>query len=261
MTKQKSWLKILWISNIVAFIAVVIINYLATSIPIGWMSTGELSDLYPNLFVPVGMTFSIWGLIYLWLLWFVIWQIVDLFKKKSFEITKKIWIWFLLSCVANIGWIFAWHYKLVGLSVLIMLFFLVVLIVISYKIKIWKKLWDLWDKYLVQVPFSLYLWWICVATIANMSTWLVNIGRSGLWISDVYWTMIVIVVATILALFSLFKKNNIIFALVIIRAFIGIILKRLWAEVVYSEIIWLLWICIAIISLGIGKVFEKWKKN
>ncbi len=261
MTKQKSWLKILWISNIIAFIAVVIVNYLATSLPIGWFSTWELSDLYPNLFVPVGMTFSIWGLIYLGILWFVIWQIVDLFKKKGSEITKKMWIRFLLSCVANIGRIFAWHYRLVWLSVLIMLFFLVVLIVISYKIKIWKKLWTLWDKYLVQVPFSIYLWWISVATIANMATWLVNMWRSGRWISDVRRTMIVIAVATILALFSLFKKNNIVYALVVVRAFIGIILKRLGAEVVYSEIVWLLGACITIISFGIGKVFEKRWKN
>jgi hypothetical protein len=253
--------KLLAISNIVAFVAVIIVNYLATSLPIGWMSTGALSDLYPNLFVPVGMTFSIWGLIYLWLLWFVVWQIVDLFKKKGSEITKKIGVWFLLSCIANIGRIFAWHYRLVWLSVLVMLFFLVVLIVISYKIKIWKKLWTLWDKYLVQIPFSLYLWWISVATIANIATWLVNMWRSGRWISDIHWTMIVIAVATVLALLSLFRKNNIIYALVIVRAFIGIILKRLWAEVVYSEIIWLLWSCIVIVAFVIGKVFDKRKKK
>jgi len=253
--------KILAISNIVAFVAVIIVNYLATSLPIGWMTTWALSDLYPNLFVPAWITFSIWGLIYLWLLWFVVWQIVDLFKKKSARITKKIWIWFLLSCVANISWIFARHYRLVGLSVLIMLIFLAILIIISKKVEIWKKLWNLWDKYFVQVPFSLYLWWISVATIANISTYLVNIWRSGRWISPVSWTIIVIIVAMILALLALYRKRDIVFALVVIRAFLWIILKRLWAEIVYTEIIWITWVAIMIISTYIWYSLEYWKKN
>ncbi|HKL44574.1 MAG TPA: tryptophan-rich sensory protein [Candidatus Absconditabacterales bacterium] len=253
--------KILAISNIVAFVAVIIVNYLATSLPIGGMTTGALSDLYPNLFVPAGITFSIWGLIYLGLLGFVVWQIVDLFKKKSARITKKIGIWFLLSCVANISWIFARHYRLVGLSVLIMLIFLAILIIISKKVEIGKKLGNLGDKYFVQVPFSLYLGWISVATIANISTYLVNIGRSGRGISPVSWTIIVIIVAMILALLALYRKRDIVFALVVIRAFLGIILKRLGAEIVYTEIIWITGVAIMIISTYIGYSLEYWKKN
>ncbi|HCB51005.1 TPA: hypothetical protein DEP21_00140 [Patescibacteria group bacterium] len=93
-----------------------------------------MSDLYPNLFTPAGFTFSIRGLIYLALLGFVVWQMIDFFKKKSLEITKKVGIRFLLSCAANIGWIFAWHFQQVFLSVLIMLVFLIILIVIGNKV-------------------------------------------------------------------------------------------------------------------------------
>lgn len=261
VNKLSTWLKILWISNIVAFVAVVIVNYLAVSLPIGWMTTGALSDLYPNLFVPTGLTFSIWGVIYLWLFLFVIWQIVDLFKKKSSKITKKIWIRFLLSCMINIGWIFAWHYKLVFLSVIIMLFFLITMIIIGHKIELWKKLWNLWDKYLVQVPFSLYLWWISVATIANISAWLVNIGRAGLWMSDIFRTILVIIVAALLALRQMYKYSNIVFALVVIWAFLWIILKSLSADIIYTNIIWVLWISMVIISAWIGRNFQKWRKN
>ena len=260
---QKKWLLVfLAIANILWFIAVLIVNYLATSLPIGWMTTGELSDLYPNLFTPAGLTFSIWGLIYFALTGFVIWQILDLYKKKSMEITKKIWIWFLLSCLANIWWIFAWQYKLVALSVVIMLLFLIILIVISNKIWIWKKLWTLLDKLFIQIPFSLYLWWLSVATIANISAWLVNIWWSNFGMSDVFWTIIVIIVATLLALISLYKKYNIVFALVVVRAFIGIIIKRVSVDPIYAQsIIWVLWICIAVISLSIWLVFDKWRKN
>lgn len=253
--------KFLVIANIVAFVAVIIINYLATNLPIGWLTTWELSDLYPNLFVPAGLTFSIWWLIYLSLLWFVIWQAVDFFRKKSLWITKKILRLFILSCMANIGWIFARHYQKVLLSVIIMILFLIILIVLNNRVQIWKKIWSFKDKLFLQVPFSLYLGWISVATIANISTYLVNIWWSGRWISPVSWTIIVIIVAMILALLALYRKKDIVFSLVIIWAFLWIILKRLWAEVVYTEIIWVTWIAIMIISTGVWYRFEDWKKS
>lgn len=261
-SQKKSWLVVLGIVNILAFVAVIVINYLATSLPIWWNTTGALSDLYPNLFTPAGITFSIWGLIYLSLLWFVIWQIVDLYKKQSKSIIQKIWIWFILSCAANIAWIFSWHYKQVLLSVVVMLIFLIVLIVIANKVWIGKKLWTWWDKLLVQIPFSLYLWWISVATIANISAWLVNTWWTMRWMTDIFWTIVVIIVAALLALISLYKKYNIIFALVVIWAFIGIIIKRVSVDPVYaSSIIWTLGVCIAVISAGIGMKFEQRKKN
>jgi hypothetical protein len=260
--KKKWWLELLAIANIVVFVAVIVVNYLATSLPIWWMSTGELSDLYPNLFTPAGLTFSIWGLIYLSLTGFVIRQIVDLYKKNSKNITQKIWIWFVLSCVTNIWWIFAWHYRLVWLSVIVMILFLLVLIVIANKIQLWKKLWMRWDKLWVQIPFSLYLGWISVATIANMSTWLVNMWWNARGMSDIFWTRVVIVVAALLALISLYKKYNIIFALVVVWAFIGIIIKRVDVDPVYaSSIIWTLGVCIAVISAGIWWRLDKWIKN
>lgn len=258
---KNSWLKFLAISNVIAFVAVIVVNYLAVNLPIWGLTTGQLADLYPNLFTPAGFTFSIRWLIYLALIGFVVWQMVDLFKKKSLWITKKVDIRFLLSCVANISWIFAWHNQKVFLSVLVMLAFLVILIVIADKVWLGKKLWTWSDKLLVQVPFSLYLGWISVATIANISTWLVNIQRSMRGLSPVLWTMIVIVVASILALIALWKKYNIIFALVVIWAFVWIIFKTLWAEVVYAQIVWLLWICIAVISMGIWLKLDKWLKN
>lgn len=262
LSEKKSWLNFLSIANIVAFAAVLVINYLATSLPIGGNTTWALSDLYPNLFTPAGLTFSIWWLIYLSLLWFVIWQIVDLHKKITHNITKKIWIWFLISCLINISRIFAWHYKFVFLSVVIMLLFLITLIIIDNRVENWKKLWKRMDKLLVQIPFSLYLWWISVATIANISARLVNVWWNARWMSDIFWTILLIIIATILALLSLYKKNNIIFALVIIRAFLWIIIKRVDVDPVYaSSIIWTLWICISAISTGIWLKFHQRKKN
>ncbi len=255
------WIKVLAIGNILAFIAVLIINYLAVSMPIGGMTTGALSDLYPNLFTPAGLTFSIRGLIYTMVLSFVVWQIVDLFKKQTKGITKKIWIWFLLSCTANISWIFARHFQQVFLSVLVMLAFLVILIVLASKVQLGKKLWTWKEKLFVQIPFSLYLWWISVATIANTAARLVHIQRGMFGMTPIFRTILMIIIATLLALIALYKKYNVIFALVVVRAFIGIIIKTLWAEVVYTQIIRTLWTCITVITAGIGATRQKRLKN
>ena len=108
----------------------------------------------------------------------------------------------------------------------------------------------------------MYLGWLSVATIANITTLLVHIGWSGRGMTDIFWTTIVIVVAALLALMALYKNADIVYSLVVIWAFLGIILKRLAVDPVYaSSIIWVLGICIAVISLGIGLRFEKWKKN
>jgi len=258
---KKTWLTVLGIANIVVFLAVIIINYLAVSLPIGGMTTWALSDLYPNLFTPAGLTFSIWGLIYLLVWWFVVRQIIDLFKKKSLWITKKIGVRFLLSCAANIGRIFAWHNTKIFLSVLIMLAFLVILIVIANKIQLGKKLWTWLDKLLVQIPFSIYLGRISVATIANTAARLVHVQRGMRGMTPIFRTILVIIVATLLALMALWKKYNIIFALVVVRAFIGIIIKTLGAEVVYGQIVRTLGACIAVITAAIGRRFEARKKN
>jgi len=260
-TKKSSRLPVLAIGNVLAFVAVLVVNYLAVTLPIGGMTTGALSDLYPNLFTPAGITFSIRGIIYLFLWAFVVWQLVDLYKKQSHQITKKIWIWFLLSCVANISRIFAWHYTQIFLSVVIMLLFLVVLIVIANKVEMWKKLWTRREKLLVQIPFSMYLGRISVAIIANIAAWLVHIQWTMFGMTPIFRTILVILVATLLALVALWKKYNIIFALVVVRAFIGIIIKTLWAEIIYGQIIRTVWACIAIITAGIWRRFEAWKKN
>ncbi len=260
--KKTSWISVLAIANIVAFVAILIMNYLAVSLPLGGMTTWALSDLYPNLFVPAALTFSIWGVIYMFLLGFVVWQIVDFYKKQSTGITKKIWIWFLLSCIANVWRIFAWQYQQVALSVIIIIFFLITLIVLAKKVMVGKKLGNLWDKYLVQVPFSLYLGRLSVATIANITALLVNVNWNMFGLSDIFWTILVIIVATILAILSLKKTYDIIFALVVIWAFVGIIIKRVAVDPVYaSSIIWTLGICITIITAGIGARFDAWRKN
>ncbi len=228
------------IVNIIGFGGMIIVNFLANYLPINGKTTGELSAQYPNLFVPAALTFAIWGVIYLLLAFFVIFQAKDLFKKSKdmniYFINDIGWLFFV-SSLANMAWIFAWHYEKVILSLIIMIILLFSLIKIYLNLNIGREKVTKKIKYLVHLPFSVYLGWITVATIANVTAVLVHLGWNGFGISEVFWTVLVIAVATIITLVILSTRGDIFYSLVIIWAFLGIVIKRLSFKPVYYTIV------------------------
>ena len=166
------------ILNLLGFLGTVVVNALASILPINNMKTGELSDLYPNLFVPAGLTFAIWGLIYVLLAIFVVYQLIPSVRRdaQKVDFVQKIGLLFFISSLANIGWIFAWHYKIVPLSLALMLILLGCLIAIYLRLNIGKSEAPKAEKYSVHLPFSVYLGWITIAAIANVTALLVDIN-------------------------------------------------------------------------------------
>jgi hypothetical protein len=253
--------RILQISNFLAVVLTIVVNSLANILPINGKNTGQLSDNIPNLFVPSGITFAIWGLIYLLLILFAIYQARDFFKKEKIEMPylTKITPFFILASAANILWIFLWHYEQVALSLIAMLILLISLIAIYIKLKVGQQQIPLKEKIFIHVPFSVYLGWITVATIANITAWLVTISWDGFGISDVTWTIIVLCVATLLTLIILYKRRDIAYSLVIIWALLGIVIKRMQdqTEIATTATIAIVIIIIAIIGTFIFKYFKK----
>lgn len=210
-----------------AYLAVIAVNYLANALPIGGITTGEASDSLPNLFTPAGITFSIWGVIYLLLAVYVIysWGLIGKKRnKKTDELIKKVDKIFILNALANISWIFAWHYRYIGVSVLIMIVLLVSLILIANQIN--NKKLTLTDQICLRLPFSIYFGWITIATIANVSVFLVSLNWDGFGISDEIWTIIVLLVGATIGIWRSIKDKNIPYILVFIWAYAGIIFKH-----------------------------------
>jgi len=228
----KSRLLFLSILNLIGFLGTVIVNGLANALPLNNKTTGELSDQYPNLFVPSGLTFSIWGLIYILLAIFVIYGLVIALRKdtqKSFFI-ENIGILFFISCLANIGWIFAWHYEILPLSLVLMLVILGSLVPIYIRLHIGKSDATRIEKYLVHLPFSVYLGWITIATIANFTALLVDVNWNTFGLGEQFWAVAVIVVGIAIALSILFTRKDIFYCLVVDWALLGILLKRISVE-------------------------------
>ena len=226
-------MKLLQISNIVSTVFIFIINMMASMGLINNKTTGELSDKLPNLFVPSGITFSIWGLIYALLFLFIIYQAVDLVKKDADGSARvylnKIGCFFVLSNIANLAWIFTWHYELVPASLLFMMLLLISLLAIYLRLGIGepRTVMSRREKLFFQLPFSVYLGWITVATIANVTAVLVWAGVEPYTQTAVVWTALVIIVAAVIAGLLSWTRKDIAYSLVIVWALIGILIKRL----------------------------------
>jgi len=197
------------------FGAMVYMNYLANSLPINGKTTGQLSDAYPNLFVPSGITFSIWGIIYLLLAVYCVVQFLPASKEMAIKIS---WL-FIISCVLNGLWIVAWHYQKLPLSLLIMIGLLISLIMINLQLR------DL-PMGVLKAAFGIYLGWICIATIANVTALLVNTGWGGMGISHEAWTIIMIAIGTLIVSLAVMRIDNPFVGLSVVWAFAGIIIKR-----------------------------------
>ena len=218
----------LQIFNLLGFIATVIVNFLAILLPIGGMTTQELSDAIPNLFVPAGITFSIWSLIYIFLGIFSVYQIRDITKKDKIEMkfVDNIGYFFIIGSLANIVWIFVWHYQLVPISLIFMIILLISLLFIYLKLDIGKSEVRRIEKVAVHVPFSIYLGWITVATIANVTSVLVVFGVDGFGLVAEILTILVIAVALVITFAMLLIRKDYAYSLVIVWALLGIFIKQ-----------------------------------
>ena len=202
------------ILNVIGLIAVIYVNYLANALPINGKTTGALSDQYANLFVPAGLTFAIWGLIYLLLIVFIVIQFLPQFQSS---VTTN--FLFFITCASNISWILAWHYEKMVLSLLIMLSLLVTLTLMNLNLSQEKQQFH-------RLIFGVYLGWILIATVANATAGLVSIQWNGFGVSQVTWTLILIGAGALIASFAMFRLNNPYLAISVVWAFLGIVIKR-----------------------------------
>ncbi|OZV69081.1 hypothetical protein [Winogradskyella aurantia] len=215
--------KVLQIGNGIAFISTIFINYLSNTGILNNTTIGEVSDSYKSLFTPAGYTFAIWGLIYLLLFGFAIYQGRSLFVRvKDDDFGLKIGWWFILSCLFNSLWVFAWIYEYTGLSCVLIFLLLISLfkIVLNNRMELEDERFSIIA--FVWWPFAVYSGWVTVASIANVSTYLTKIEWNGFGLADTTWAVILIAVAIRLNQYMIWKRNMREFGLVGAWALIGI---------------------------------------
>lgn len=218
------------ILNLLGFALVLTMNTLANILPINGYNTGQVSAFYPNYFVPAGFTFGIWGIIYLLLMGYVICSLLSplpSFPENARKLVVKTSPYFLVTCVLNASWIVAWHYLYLGLSLFIMLAFLVTLIALFLAINKSKLELRPFYRFWIYHPFVVYLGWISVATIANFTALFVGIGWQGEPFAATTWSISLIIIALVLGILMVGKKKEPAYGFVLAWAFSGIYSSQL----------------------------------
>lgn len=260
--------KSLQITNGVALLAVIIVNFLATRGIFNGATVGDVSARYQSYFTPAGYAFSIWSVIYLGLIAFVIFQGRSLFKEREKEADKAVaqigW-WFVVSCIANILWLFAWLYDYIGLSVVIMALLLFALVRIIIQTHMETVDAPLQKIVFVWWPFSIYSGWIAVAIIANTAAYLTKVGWQRLGIGEFSWTMIMIMAVGVINLALTWTRNMREFALVGVWGLVAVAVAN-WGEEQPIAFTALATAAILFISSGIHgfinrKRFPLWKTS
>lgn len=213
--------------NILGFVIALYVNYLSVVTQLGGKSIRELSDKYANLFTPANQTFAIWSLIYTLVIIFLIAQFLPSNKKSRFYNSYL----FLTSCLLNGAWIVAWQLEYIGLSLLIMFALLATLEMINQQADEEKLL-------LPKIVFGVYLGWICIATIANITTWLISLKLSIFFSIQVFITLAILIVAAIIVAWVMKRLANPFLAIAVAWAFYGIYIKRMVdvPEIAYTAI-------------------------
>lgn len=243
---KKNTLSIMIYANIIFFILTVIVNSLAGSTTlIGGQDTAAISDNNFTLITPAGYVFSIWGIIYVLLGVFVVYQALP--RERGSVFHEKIGWFFVLSNLINIVWIFVWQYEILFLSVILIFALLLTLIGIYLRLNIGKSKVKISERLAVHLPFSVYLGWITIASIANVAVMLTAYNWDGFGISTEIWTIIVVAVALIITLLMLAIRKDIAYALVVIWALIGISVSHAGNQTV----VLLTEICSIIVAIGV----------
>lgn len=249
----------------ITFIVMVTVNALANILPINGHNTAEISDYYANLFTPAGLTFSIWGLIYLLLALFTLYQsglFQSSWKFLNEDLLNKIRTLFMFNALANAAWIFTWHYQLIPLSMALMIVILITLIFIVDTLR--KEKMTRRETFFVKLPFSIYFGWITVATIANLTALLVSLGWHGVFgLSDADWTRVILVVGMLVAAAVIIINKDIAYGLVPIWAYAGIVIKHTSATGYagkYPSVIWTAEACIVIFIISLIYILMKKKQ-
>lgn len=218
------------ITNLLSVLVALAVNILASALPLNGQNTGEISDRFKVYFVPAGYVFAIWGVIYIGWIAFSIFQLLP--SQKDNRRLRRLGYLFAISNLFNAAWLFCWHYNLFGLSVLVMLALLGLLIASYLRLDVNRVQVTTAEYWSVDVLFGVYLGWITVATVANITDWLYLVEWNGFGIPAPVWAVIMLAVASLLGVLMALKRRDVGYLLVLVWAFIGIAVKQTPAPMV-----------------------------
>ncbi len=241
--------KVRQIAVILSILVTIVVNTLANALPLNGLNTGQISDRFEVYFTPAGYVFSIWGLIYIGLIAFAIFQALPS-QRENPRLRATGW-WIVLGGLANSVWIFLWHYEIFPITVVAMLVLLLTLIITYLRLGINRVKVSRAEKLAAHLPFSIYLGWITVATVANITSLLDYLQWNGFGIPPVTWMWIILGAVLVIAVLMNFTRRDVGYTLVILWAVAGIALKHAATAGVATPA----WIVFALVAITLVLAF------
>lgn len=216
---------------LLTYILMVVVNIVANVLPLNGVKTSEVSDKYPNLFAPIGYTFGIWLVIYVLLAIYVSYQFKFNSRRpdNNDRVVRKVNSYFIITNILNSLWIVAWHFGIIGFSLILMVLLLFFLIMIRITISNRSSM-NKHEQRSIQIPFSIYFAWITLATVTNVVTYLVSTNWDRLGYDEVFITVIVILISLFISIVTALRFGDIIYSGVIIWSFLGILIKHISSD-------------------------------
>ena len=237
------------IAVVVTIVITLAVNGLANALPINGQNTGQISDRFQVYFVPAGYVFAIWGVIYLGLIAFAVFQALPA-QRENPRLQATGW-WIALGGLANSIWIFLWHYEAFALTVVVMLGLLATLIVTYLRLGIGRTAVPAAETWAVRVPFSIYLGWITVATVANITSLLDDVNWDGFGLAPEIWMGLVLAAVVGIATAMAFTRRDVAYALVLLWALAGISVKHAAVAAVAMPT----WVAFGLVALTLAAAF------
>jgi hypothetical protein len=243
---------------ILSTVGLIVVNALANILPLNGQGTGEISDRFDVIFVPAGYVFSIWGLIYLVLAAYSVYQALP--SQRENPRLRRIGYPYILSCGANVAWLFLWHYEIFEGTIVAMVALLALLIAIYLVLGIGRSRVPVGETWLVRVAFSLYLGWITVATIANATSLLDYLDWGAWGLAPEVWAIIMLVIAAVIASLVSLTRGDVAYVAVIVWAFAGIAVKQNYT----TDVAITAWVAAGVVALtlaaGVPLLINRLKK-
>ncbi len=246
--------KTLAILNFIFFVIAFAVSNLSQFGIFGGVTNADISNKYDTVFTPAGITFSIWGVIYLSLFAFTIYHLVRAYKddvhSDANQDLLKIGNLFIVNNIATTFWVFAFTYEYLFTSMLLIIIQLITLLKIFINLNLFNNDKTFNNKLFTQFPLTIYFAWLCVANIANISLYLVSVNWDGFGVSPSMWAIVMILITVVLSVFIIIGKRNPFFGLVVIWALYGIVLKRTSIdEIAFNNVILTAWIGFVIVAV------------
>lgn len=205
---------------LISYVLMLTINIFADITLLNGVSANDVSSTYMNLYVPSNYTFTIWGVIYIFLGLYVFYSMGNL-KEETEEKLVVINKWFIISNVINVCWVIVWHYEMMLLSFLLMILLMTTLVGVSYQIQNIKRYTK--DRFFISFPFALYFGWVAVTVLVNFMALLTSFGFK----LEPIVTILVIALGMIVGIYMTYKKRIMGFGLMLIWGYVGILYRHL----------------------------------